>query len=71
MESVIATLIQAPRSDNERVLEQRINYVIFLKQILSLLPIFVQVLESAQSDYFQAVREVGQRNYKLQAYYLL
>ena len=58
MEHVIATLIQIPKIENDRTLEQRINFIIFLKQTLALLPNFVQVLENAEHSFFQKVRQV-------------
>lgn len=59
IEHVISFLIQIPKNDNVRITEQRINYVIALKQILELIPTLATLLEESGNNYFQAVKTVS------------
>ncbi len=58
IEHVISFLIQIPKNDNVRITEQRINYVIALKQILELIPTLATLLAESGNNYFQAVKTV-------------
>lgn len=59
IEHVISTLIQIPKSENSRVTEQRINFVIALKHTLELLPALIATLGSTTNIVFQKIRDVS------------
>jgi hypothetical protein len=52
-------LIQIPKTDHAKITEQRINFVIALKNILELLPALMTKLENTTNEFFQSIRDVS------------